>query len=217
MRDLRTHRAGRHARPLRSARTAKARGSRAANSSLGLGPRVSSVPTFQTGGTQHGRAFVPPDVRSALPSASTLPTHASFEQRVPHRRALLGIHNTTGHAPKGLPCTRAAAVGTHDHCGRHARPKLAVQPVQSGMSLSARASSVPTVRTEATQQTGPFVVPNARPCSALLKPSTTQTHTGSELRKAHQRASLPVHNTTTQASQSLPCACLLYTSEAADE
>ena len=123
---MRTHRGGRHARPLRSAHTTLL-AAQPAHSSLGLGPRVSSVPTFNTGGTQHDRAFVPPEVRSAHPSANTLPPHTGVGQRVPHRRALLGIRSTTTRGSTGAIW--------------HA-PRLA----------GGGAPSVPTVLTEATQQ-----------------------------------------------------------------
>ena len=62
-----------------------------------------------------------PDGCSALPSASAPETHTGFEQPIPHRRALLRIHDTTGPAPECLSCTSTAAVGTHDHSGRHTR------------------------------------------------------------------------------------------------
>ena len=77
--------------------------------------------THRGGGGRHARPRWSAHATPALLKPSTPQTHTSSELRHARQRASLRVHNTTTQASQPLSCARTAAVGTHDHCGRHTR------------------------------------------------------------------------------------------------
>ena len=128
----------------------------------------------------------------------------SPDQRKPRRRALLRAHDTSGprdrvpflHAPPRRSARTTTLVGTHDTARGSTRaighlPRL-------GCLLRAKNLTTAALRAS------PFVGPTVCPWSALSKLRTRKTHTASELRYAHDRATLELHTTPGIAQVRLP-------------